>query len=70
MGHPGSCLGIAWTAAVGLGLTKDWAGVSRFVRHGDVVSPERANSALYDEGYSAYRDLYRRLSAAPRGSLP
>ncbi len=60
-GHPGSCLGAAWTAAVGTGLVADWTGIARFVGRGRAVVPNRNNSAVYDEGYRAFRDLYARL---------
>ena len=64
-GHPGSCLGAAWTAAVGVGLTDDWSGTSRFVDFGATVQPNPENAEIYAAGYATYRDLYRRLSTAP-----
>jgi xylulokinase len=64
-GHPGSCLGAAWTAAVGIGLTDDWSGTSRFVDFGATVQPNPENAQTYAAGYATYRDLYRRLSSAP-----
>jgi xylulokinase len=68
IGHPGSCLGAAWTAAMGLGLADDWAGVGRFVQHGDLIEPDCRNGALYAQGYGEFRELYRcfkSLSAEP-----
>jgi xylulokinase len=62
-GHPGSCLGAAWTAAIGTGITADWGGIARFVTHGDRVLPNPANAATYAAGYLAYRDLHRRIAA-------
>lgn len=62
-GHPGSCLGAAWTAAIGAGLTNDWSAVSRFVEFGDRLEPDAANEAAYSAGYRRFRDLYRRLYA-------
>jgi xylulokinase len=62
-GHPGSCLGAAWTAAVGAGLTADWSGVTRFVTPGPLIRPDPGNAAVYRDGYHAYRDLYLRLAA-------
>jgi len=60
-GHPGSCLGAAWTAAVGTGLETDWSGISRFVGSAARIEPDPANAAVYAAGYREYRDLYRRL---------
>lgn len=58
-GHPGSCLGAAWTAAIGVGLANDWSAVSRFVSLADRLAPDPCNARLYAEGYRAYRALYR-----------
>ena len=38
-GHPGSCVGAAWTAAIGVGLASDWSGISAFVRPADRIEP-------------------------------
>jgi xylulokinase len=60
-GHPGSCLGAAWTAAIGAGLSDDWGGVARFVRQGATVRPDPATAALHDTGYRRFRATYERL---------
>ena len=64
-GHPGSCLGIAWTAAIGAGLADDWLGVSKFIGIGERLIPNPDNAAVYAEGYRTYRDLYTRLRPRP-----
>ena len=61
-GHPGSCLGVAWVAAIGAGLTDDWAGVKAFVSLGAAVQPNPALAEVYEQGYRAYRKLYADLS--------
>jgi xylulokinase len=61
-GHPGSCLGAAWTAAIGVGLADDWSGIGAFVGKGDVVRPDPAKRAVYAQGYRDFRELYVRLS--------
>lgn len=63
-GHPGSCIGAAWTAAIGVGLEDDWRGVTRFVTFSEVLQPQPGNVEAYRDGYRRYRDLYDRL--APR----
>jgi xylulokinase len=60
-GHPGSCLGAAWVAAMGAGLATDWAGVSAFVSQADPVQPRAQFAATYDECYARYRALYQAL---------
>ena len=62
-GHPGSCVGAAWTAAIGAGLTDDWAAISAFVQRADRIEPRRENAEVYRDGYRRYRELYRRLGA-------
>jgi xylulokinase len=60
-GHPGSCLGAAWTAAMGVGLANDWAGVDRFVTRGNRIMPNPANAVIYAEGYARFGEIYRSL---------
>lgn len=61
-GHPGSCLGAAWVAAIGAGATDDWAGASRLVSYGAVITPNPAHAATYAQGYKQFRALYARLA--------
>ena len=58
-GHPGSCIGAAWTAAIGAGLTEDWSGLSAFVRADERILPRSEVAAVYRDGYRRYRSLYR-----------
>ncbi len=58
--HPGSCLGAAWTAAVGIGAAQ-WDGISAFVTEADLIMPNPDNQAIYDTGYARFHDLYARL---------
>ena len=60
-GHPGSCLGAAWTAAVGSGLAEDWAGVSGFISLRDRIEPQASNQSVYARGYESFRALYQQL---------
>ena len=69
-GHPGSCLGAAWVAAIGVGLTDDWQGVSRFVTYGDLVSPNAAHAKTYKVGYSSFRQTYEALAALGQKASP
>jgi xylulokinase len=64
-GHPGSCVGAAWTAAIGAGLASDWSAISAFVRPADRIEPRRETAEVYRRGYRRYRDLYRRLAERP-----
>jgi xylulokinase len=57
-GHPGSCLGAAWTAAIGTGATQDWGGVAAFVKQAGIIEPRPEHAALYGAGYARFRRLY------------
>ncbi|PTW60229.1 xylulokinase [Breoghania corrubedonensis] len=59
-GHPGSCLGAAWTAAVGIGLA-EWDGIGAFVSEAGRIEPVAENRAPYERGYARFRELYERL---------
>lgn len=61
-GHPGSCIGAAWAAAIGVGIESDWRSVTRFVTFSDVLQPKTANVPAYEAGYGRYRELYERLA--------
>lgn len=69
-GHPGSCLGAAWTAAIGVGVADDWSGIGRFVRKGAVVQAHADQQAVYASGYGTFRETYRRLTAIGCGVTP
>ena len=60
-GHPGSCLGAAYVAAVGIGALGDWDGIARFVTSAGTVEPDPASAAVYGERYDLFRETYERL---------
>lgn len=57
-GHPGSCLGAAWVAAMGSGATDDWAGVANCVSYGEEFLPDPDRKDGYDAGYARFRAAY------------
>lgn len=61
-GHPGSCLGAAWTAAIGIGLTDDWSAVTAFVERIGEIAPDPTHAEVYQHGYRRYREIYARLA--------
>jgi xylulokinase len=66
VGHPGSCLGAAWTATIGIGATSYWGGLDRFVGRGDLIRPNLEHASPYQDGYSVFRETYRRLNDVDR----
>jgi xylulokinase len=60
-GHPGSCLGAAYVAAVGVGATVGWDEIARFVTPAGTVQPNPAAAAAYTGHYALFRETYERL---------
>ena len=58
----GSAVGAAFVAAIGARLTADWSSIIRLSRHGLLVQPDPRRSAVYDQAYGRYRELYVRLA--------
>jgi xylulokinase len=59
--HPGSSLGAAFLAGMGIGAFGRWSDVSRYVTVGDVVEPNPATHGRYNGLYPLYREIYERL---------
>jgi len=60
-GHPGSCLGAAYVAAMGVGAFDGWDEIGRYVARGELIAPDSTMKARYDEAYGIYRETYERL---------
>lgn len=69
-GHPGSCLGAAWTAAMGVGVSTDWKGASAWVNLKDVITPRPEHADVYHEGYPRFRQLYEACRPLTRQETP
>lgn len=59
--HPGSCLGAAFVAGMGIGVLSDWSKIEGYVELGREFLPQKAESAGYAKKYENWRDTYRRL---------
>jgi xylulokinase len=64
-GHPGSCLGAAWAAAMATGAARAWSGATGFVKDRDRIEPNPRQADAYRRGYEIYRALYRKPSDDP-----
>lgn len=65
--HPGSSLGAAFVAGIGVGVFDDWNAVAAYVQPDRVFEPRDENREAYREAYGVYRELYERLrSLYPR----
>lgn len=59
--HPGSCLGAAFVAAVGIGAIKDWSKIGAYVEEGRAFFPEPKAIQRYRHKYQLWRETYDRL---------
>ncbi len=66
--HPGSALGVAFTAGVASGAFDDWGEIDRFVEPGPVIEP-RGHEA-YASSYARFRALYPALKALEGSAEP
>jgi xylulokinase len=57
--HPGSALGAAFVAGMGVGAFRTWDEIDRFVEVGDVVEPR--DHDRYEQAYRTFRALYPAL---------
>jgi xylulokinase len=56
--HPGSSLGAAFVAGMGVGVFDDWAEIERFIEVCGVVEPNIDAHRRYLRRFRIYRDLY------------
>lgn len=59
--HPGSSLGAAFVAGMGVGVFRDWGEIERFITVEGVTEPNRARHEYYRSLFGLYREAYERL---------
>lgn len=57
--HPGSALGAAFAAGMGVGVFESWAEIERFVEVGETIEPREHDR--YERPYRTFRALYPAL---------
>ncbi len=55
--HPGASYGAAVIAGIGTGLIHDWSYVEGALEEGEIISPNPANVAVYEERYQQFLQL-------------
>ena len=55
--HPGAAFGAAVIAGIGTGAIDDWSYVAGALDEGDVISPQPANTEIYDQRYQEFLRL-------------
>jgi xylulokinase len=59
--HPGSSLGVAFVAGMGVGTFKEWDDIGHFITVSTVIDPDQRAHARYQQLFALYRDLYESL---------
>jgi xylulokinase len=59
--HPGSCLGAAYVAGVGVGIFTGYDRITEYVAPARTFMPDTACRSIYDLAYRNFRDAYERL---------
>jgi xylulokinase len=62
-GHPGSCLGAAFVAGMGVGTFDDWDAISRYVAPGRTFTPDAPAGRVLSRKYQLWRETYERLKS-------
>lgn len=57
--HPGASFGAAVVAGVGSGAISDWSYVEGALEKGEIIEPNSANKARYQERYEMYLELQK-----------
>jgi len=59
--HPGSSLGAAFVAGMGVGVFQEWGEIERFISIASVTEPDAERHQQYRQQFQLYRELYERL---------
>lgn len=59
--HPGSSLGAAFCAGMGVGAFSAWDEVERYIKISSVTQPDGNNHARYQQLFGLYREIYESL---------
>ncbi|MBT9176939.1 MAG: Xylulose kinase [Firmicutes bacterium] len=60
-GHPGSSLGAAFVAGMGVGVFRDWGDIERYITIAAITEPNMSNHDRYRRLFSLYRQVYEAL---------
>jgi xylulokinase len=59
--HPGSSLGAAFVAGMGIGVFQDWGEIERYINISAVTEPDPERHKRYQQLFSLYREIYQAL---------
>lgn len=60
-GHPGSSLGAAFVAGIGVGVFNLWDEIEKYITISDVIQPDPENHQIYLDQYKLFRETYELL---------
>jgi xylulokinase len=61
--HPGSCLGAAFLAGIGIGAIADWDSIEAYVAQGHLFRPDPHEAERMSNRYRLWRETYTRLKS-------
>ncbi|MBN1535558.1 MAG: FGGY-family carbohydrate kinase [Anaerolineales bacterium] len=64
--HPGSSLGAAFCAGMGVGAFKRWDEIERYIKISTITEPDPENHIRYQKLFKLYREIYESL----KGTFP
>jgi xylulokinase len=59
--HPGSSLGAAFVAGMGIGVFHDWGEIERYINISAVTEPDLGRHEHYQQLFGLYREIYQAL---------
>ena len=59
--HPGSSLGAAFIAGIGVGLFQDWAEIEKYITIAAITEPNMDHHRRYQRLFRIYREIYERV---------
>lgn len=60
--HPGSSLGAAFVAAVGLSAVTGWSSVNQYIQFEAPIEPDHSQVVIYNEGYEMFLEMSQTLT--------
>lgn len=59
--HPGSSLGAAYCAGMGVGVYNNWNEIEKYIKISNITVPNQENHARYQKLFILYREIYESL---------
>ena len=60
--HPGSSLGAAFIAGMGINKFKDYSEIKKYIKVDEIIKPNSKNNKIYKQYYELYLSIYKDLN--------